>query len=351
MKTKFANLILCLTLVAVAICTCVIVAAPAAAQSTPTYSVVRTMVLGGDGGWDYVYADSAARRLYIARATRFMVADLDSGKLVGEIPDTPGAHGVAIVSELGIGFTTNGRENTSSVFDLKTLKVSEKIKTGEGPDAIVYDSASGHVFIMDGHGKAATVIDPKTRKVAATIPLSGKPEAPVADGKGRVYVNIEDKSLIAVIDSSTNKVIAEWPMAGCEEPSGLDMDRHEGHIFAACGNKQMAIVDAKTGKLIATLPTGDGSDGLAFDPGGKLAVTSNGEGNMSFVGERDGKYALIENVPTKKGARTITFDASTGQMLTVTADLGPAPKPSPENPRGRPQPLPNSFVVIAVGKK
>jgi YVTN family beta-propeller protein len=351
MKTKFATLILCLTLVAVAICTCVIVAAPAAAQSAPTYSVVRTMVLGGDGGWDYVYADSAARRLYIARATRFMVADLDSGKLVGEIPDTPGAHGVAIVSDLGIGFTTNGRENTSSVFDLKTLKVSEKIKTGEGPDAIVYDAASGHVFIMDGHGKAATVIDPKTRKVVATIPLSGKPEAPVADGKGRVYVNIEDKSLIAVIDSSANKVIAEWPMAGCDEPSGLDMDRQEGHIFAACGNKQMAIVDAKTGKLIATVPTGDGSDGLAFDPGAKLAVTSNGEGNMSFVGERDGKYALVENVPTKKGARTITFDASTGQMLTVTADLGPAPKPSPENPRGRPQPLPNSFVVIAVGKK
>jgi YVTN family beta-propeller protein len=351
MKTKFANLILCLTPVAVAICICVIVAAPAAAQSTPTYSVVRSMVIGGDGGWDYVYADSAARRLYVARATRFMVVDLDSGKVVGEIPDTPGAHGVALVPDQGIGFTTNGRENTSSVFDLKTLKVSEKIKTGEGPDAIVYDSASGHVFIMDGHGKAASVIDPKTRKVVATIPLSGKPEAPVADGKGRVYVNIEDKSLIAVIDSSTNEVIAEWPMAGCEEPSGLDMDRQEGHIFAACGNKQMAIVDAKTGKLIATVPTGDGSDGLAFDPGAKLAVTSNGEGNMSFVGERGGKYALVENVPTKKGARTITFDASTGQMLTVTADLGPAPKPSPENPRGRPQPLPNSFVVIAVGKK
>jgi len=160
MKTKFADLILCLTVVAVAISTCVLVAAPLAAQSAPTYSVVRTIVLGGDGGWDYVYADSGARRLYIARATRFMVADLDSGKLVGEIPDTPGAHGVAIVSDLGIGFTTNGRENTSSVFDLKTLKVSEKIKTGEGPDAIVHDPASGQVFIIDGHGKAASVIDP-----------------------------------------------------------------------------------------------------------------------------------------------------------------------------------------------
>jgi YVTN family beta-propeller protein len=353
MKTKFANLILCLTLVAVAIGTCVIVAAPAAAQSTPTptYTVVRTMLLGGDGGWDYVYADSGTRRLYIARATRFMVADLDSGKLVGEIPDTPGAHGVALVPDLGIGFTTNGRENTSSVFDLKTLKVSEKIKTGEGPDAIVYDSASGNIFTMNGHGKSASVIDPKSRKVIATIPLSGKPETPVPDGKGRMYINIEDKNSLAVVDTKTNKVIAEWPMAGCEEPSGLDMDRDGGDLFAACGNKLMAIVDSKTGKLIATIPTGDGSDGLAYDPKAKLAVASNGEGNMSFVGKRDGKYVLIENVPTKKGARTITFDAATGQMLSVSADMGPAPKPSPDNPRGRPSPLPNSFVVIAVGKK
>ena len=351
MKTKFANLIPYLTLFAGVISTCVFLAAPAAAQSAPTYGIVRTMLLGGDGGWDYVYADSRTRRLYIARATRFMVADLDSGKLVGEIPDTPGAHGVALVPDLGIGFTTNGRENTSSVFDLKTLKVSEKIKTGEGPDSIVYDPASGHVYIMNGHGKGVSVIDPKSRKVVAAIALSGKPEAPVADGKGRVYVNIEDKNSIAVIDSNTNKVVAEWPMAGCEEPSGLDMDRDGGDLFAACGNKLMAIVDSKTGKLIATIPTGDGSDGLAFAPKEKVAVTSNGEGNMSFVGKRDGKYALIENVPTKKGARTIGFDAATGLFLTVSADLGPAPKPSPENPRGRPAPLPNSFVVIAVGRK
>lgn len=349
MKTRFANLILCST-VAVFVSTCVF-AAPAVAQAAPGYTVVRTMLLGGDGGWDYVYADSGARRLYIARATRFMVADLDSGKLVAEIPDTPGAHGVALVPDLGIGFTSNGRENTSSVFDLKTLKVSEKIKTGEGPDAIVYDPASGNVFTMNGHGKSASVIDPKSRKVVATIPLSGKPETPVPDGKGRMYINIEDKGTIAVVDSKANKVVAEWPMAGCDEPTGLDMDLDTGDLFAACGNKLMAIVDSKTGKLIATIPTGDGSDGLAFDPKAKLAVTSNGEGNMSFVGKRDGKYVLIENVPTKKGARTITFDTSTGRMLTVSADMGPAPKPSAENPRGRPSPLPNSFVVIAVGKK
>lgn len=351
MKTIFANSILCLTLFVVALSACMIVATPAAAQSAPGYSVVRTMLIGGDGGWDYVFVDSVAHRAYIARATRFQVVDLESGKLAGEIPDTPGAHGVALVPDLGIGFTSNGRENTSSVFDPKTLKVSEKIKTGEGPDAIVYDPASGNVYTMNGHGKSASVIDPKTRKVVATITLSGKPETPVSDGKGRMYINIEDKNSIAVVDTKTNKVIEEWPMAGCDEPSGLDMDLTDSVLFAACGNKLMGIVDAKTGKLITTIPTGDGSDGLAFDPKAKVAVTSNGEGNMSFVGKRDGKYVLLGNVPTKKGARTIGFDASTGQFLTVTADLGPAEKPSPTNPRGRPMPLPNTFSVIAVGKK
>lgn len=350
MKTKFANPILCLTLLLAALSACLLVAGPAAAESAPGYGVVRTMLLGGDGGWDYIFVDSGARRAYIARATRFMVVDLESGKLAGEIPDTPGAHGVALVPALGIGFTSNGREDTSSVFDLKTLKVSEKIKTAEGPDAIVYDPASGNVFTMNGRGKSASVIDPKTRKVVATIPLSGKPETPVPD-KGRMYINIEDKNSIAVVDSKANKVVTEWPLAGCDEPSGLDMDHDDGTLFVACGNKVMVIVDSKTGKLIATIPTGDGSDGLAYDFKAKIAVTSNGEGNMSFVGKRDGKYVLLENIPTKKGARTIGFDAATGQFLTVSADFGPAPKPSPENPHGRPAPLPNSFEVIAVGKK
>jgi YVTN family beta-propeller protein len=309
------------------------------------------MVIGGDGGWDYVYVDAGARRAYIARSTRFQVVDLESGKLAGEIPDTPGAHGVALVPSLGIGFTSNGRENTSSVFDPKTLKVSEKIKTGDGPDAIVYDPASEHIFTMNGRGKSASIIDPKTRKVIATIPLSGKPETPVPDGKGRMYINIEDKNSLAVVDTKANKVVAEWPMAGCDEPTGLDMDRDEGVLFASCGNKVMAIVDAKAGKLITTVPIGDGSDGLAFDPKAKIAAASNGEGNMTLVAKRDGKYTVLENVPTKKGARTIGFDSSNGQLLTVSADLGPAPKPSPENPRGRPMPLPNSFVLIAVGKK
>jgi len=346
MKRQIATSFFCLT-VLIAICS--FLTAPAVGQAT--YSVVRTILLGGDGGWDYLYADSEAHRVYIARSTRFMVVDFESGKLVGEIPDTPGAHGVALVPDLGIGFTSNGRENTSSVFDLKTLKVSEKVKTAEGPDGIVYDPASGHVFTMNGRGKSASVIDPKTRTVVATIPLSGKPEAAVADGKGRLYINIEDKNSLAVVDSKANKVSAEWTLPGCDQPSGLDMDKDQGHLFAACGNKLMAIVDAKTGKMIAAIPTGEGSDGLAYDPKAKVAVTSNGEGNMSFVAKRDGKYALVENVPTKKGARTIAFDAATGQFLTVTADLGPAPKPSTENPRGRPMPLPNSFVLIAVGKK
>ena len=262
-ENKIANSILCLTLFVVALSYFYLARTPAvAAETAPGYGIVRTMVLGGDGGWDYIYVDATSRRAYIARATRFMVVDLESGKLAGEIPETPGAHGVALIPALGIGFTSNGREDTSSVFDLKTLKVSEKIKTAEGPDAIVYDSASGNVYTMNGRGKSASVIDPKTRKVVATIPLSGKPETPMPDGKGRMYINIEDKNTIAVVDTKANKVVAEWPLAGCDEPSGLDMDLSEGTLFAACGNKVMAIVDSKTGKLIATIPTGDGSDGL-----------------------------------------------------------------------------------------
>jgi YVTN family beta-propeller protein len=329
---------------------CVVPVAPLAAQSA-TYSVLRTVPLGGDGGWDYLYADPEMHRLYISRSTHFTVVDLQSGKVAGEIPDTPGAHGVALVPSLGIGFTSNGREATSSVFDLKTLKVSEKIKTGEGPDSILYDPFSGHVVTMNGRARSVSVIDPKTRKMVATIPLSGRPEAPVADEKGRIYVNLEDKNLIAVIDSSANRIIAEWPLPGCEGPSGLDMDREIGHLFTACDNKVMAIVDAKTGKVIGTVPTGSGTDGLSYDPRNKVAVASNGEGTMSFVGRRDGKYALLQTVATRKGARTLTFDPSTGEFLTVTADFGPAPKPTAENPRGRPPILPNSFVMIAVGKK
>jgi YVTN family beta-propeller protein len=348
MKIKFANSILCLAIVVAMSCT--LVSSTFAAESAD-YGVARTITIGGDGGWDYIFVDAGAHRAYIARATHFQVVDLESGKVAGEIPDTPGAHGVALVPELGIGFTSNGRENTSSVFDPETLKVSEKIKTGEGPDAIVYDPASKNIFTMNGHGKSASVIDPKTRKVVATIALSGKPETPVPDGKGRMYINIEDKNSLAVVDTKANKVVAEWPMAGCDEPTGLDMDRDEGVLFASCGSKVMAIVDAKTGKLITTVPIGDGSDGLAFDPKAKIAAASNGEGNMTLVGKRDGKYAVLQTVQTKKGARTIGFDSSNGQFLTVSADLGPAPKPSPENPRGRPMPLPNSFVVIAVGKK
>ncbi len=348
MKIKFTNSILCLAMW-IAAYACIFAIQPAMAQSD--YKVVKTMTLGGDGGWDYVYVDSSAHRAYVARATRFQVVDLEAGKVVGEIPDTKGAHGVAIVPELGIGFTSNGRENTSSVFDPKTLQVSEKVKTGDGPDAIIYEPFSKMVYTMNGHGKSASVIDPKTRKVVATVPLSGKPETPVSDGKGRIYINIEDKNSLAVVDVKTNKVVAEWPMAGCDEPTGLDMDRDDSVLFASCGSKVMAIVDAKTGKLIATIPIGDESDGLAYDPKTKIAVSSNGEGNMTFVGKQDGKYGVLATVPTKKGARTIGFDPSTGQFLTVTADLGPAPKPSPDNPRGRPTPLPNSFVMIAVGKK
>ncbi len=329
----------------------VLLTASVQAQDGP-YKLGASMKLGGDGGWDYLNVDEGAHRLYIARGTGYMVVDLDTGKQVGEVTDINGAHGVAVVPGMNLGFGTSGRDNMAVAFDTKTLKVLGKVKTGEGPDAIIYDPASGHVMSMDHRGGTVTVIDPRTRTAVATIQIGGALEYAVADGKGHVYVNVEDKSELVDIDSKTNKILARWKLGTCKEPSGLAADWSKGHLFAGCGNKVMAVVEAKSGKLLANLPIGDGVDGTAFDEAGKVAVSANGQdGTMTFVGERKGKYEVIQTLVTKKGARTITYDPGTKQLLTVSADFGPAPAKTTENPRPRPSILPDTFVVITAGKK
>ncbi len=322
----------------------------AQAQDGP-YKLNASTKLGGDGGWDYLTVDSEARRLYIARGTRFMVVDLASGKLAGEVGDINGAHGVAIVPGMNVGFGTSGRDNMAVAFDTKTLKVLGKVKTGEGPDAVIYDPASGHVMTMDHRGGTVTVIDPKTRTVVATIQIGGALEFAVADGKGHVYVNVEDKSELAAIDSKTNTVLSRWKLGTCEEPSGLAADWEKGHLFAGCGNKVMAVVEAKSGKLLANLPIGDGVDGVAFDSAGHAAVSANGEGSMTFIAERKGKYEVIQTLASKKGARTIAYDPGSKQVLSVSADFGPAPAATKENTRPRPSILADSFVLVSAGKK
>ena len=314
------------------------------------YHVVTTYKIGGDGGWDYLTADSDARRLYISRATHVMVLDADSGKSVGDIPDTPGVHGIALAPELGRGFTSNGREGTVSIFDIKTLAVSNKVKVGENPDAILYDPATKRVFTFNGRSQDSSAIDAASGKVLATIKLDGKPEFAASDAKGEVFVNIEDKSELVAIDADKMEVKAKWPLAPCEEPSGLSIDRKNRRLFVGCGNKMMAVVDADSGKVLATPPIGDGVDATTFDPETGLAFASCGEGVLTVVKEDSpGKFSA-ENVPTQQGARTLALDSKTHNVFVVTAKFGPPPAATTDNPHPRRSIMPDSFVVLVVGK-
>jgi DNA-binding beta-propeller fold protein YncE len=328
-----------------------LVAAAALAASGPGYKVVNTYKVGGDGGWDYLTADAAARRLYISRGTHVIVVDLDSGKTVGDIADTPGVHGIALAPELGRGFTSNGREGTVSIFDLKTLATSSKVKVGDNPDAILYDPATKRVFTFNGRSQDSTAIDATNGTVLGTIKLDGKPEFAASDGKGGVFVNIEDKSELTAIDAAKLVVKATWPLAPCKEPSGLSIDRKNRRLFAGCDNKMMAVVNADTGKVLATPAIGDGVDATAFDDETGLAFASCGEGVLTVVREESpDKFSVAENVPTQPRARTLAVDSKTHNVYVVTAKFGPAPAATADNPRPRPPMLPDSFVVLVVGK-
>ena len=325
-------------------------AAMAVAAAASGYHVVKTYKVGGDGGWDYLTADASARRVYISRGTHVMVIDADSGKSVGDIADTQGVHGIALAPELGRGFTSNGREGTVSIFDIKTLATSSKVKVGDNPDAILYDPATKRVFTFNGRSQDSTAIDGATGKVLGTIKLDGKPEFAASDAKGMIYVNIEDKSELTAIDPNKLEVKAKWPLAPCEGPSGLSIDRKHHRLFVGCDNKMMAIVDADSGKVLATPAIGDGVDATTFDDETGLAFASCGQDAvLTVVKEEAGKW-VAENVPTKKGARTLALDSKTHNIFTVTADFGPRPAATTDNLRPRPPMLPDSFVVLVVGK-
>ena len=318
----------------------------------PGLHVLKTFKLGGEGGWDYLEVDPDAHHLFISRATHVMVVDTESGKQVGDIPDTPGVHGIALAPELGRGFTSNGREGTVTIFDLKTLKVIDKVKgVGENPDAILYDPASQSVFTFNGRSHNSTAIEASSGKVLGQIPLDGKPEFAVSTGKGEIFVNLEDKSELTAIDPHTLKVKATWPLAPCESPSGLAMDVKNRRLFAGCDNKLMAVVNADSGKVITTVPIGDGVDAGRFDPENGFAYASCGEGVLTVVHEDSPeKFSVVGNVTTQRGARTMALDKKTHNLYTVTAEFGPRPAPTASEPRPRPPILPDSFVVLVVGK-
>jgi DNA-binding beta-propeller fold protein YncE len=316
------------------------------------YHVVRRYALGGEGGWDYLLLDPATRRLYVSRGTRVVVIDADSGAVRGEIPNTPGVHGVALAPDLGRGATSNGRDQSVTIFDLRSLKALGRVRTtGGNPDAIVYEPATHRVFTFNGAGQNATAIDVMAGAVAGTVALGGKPEFAVALGDGRIYVNIEDTAELVVLDARRLAVEARWPLAPCQEPTGLALDAAHARLFAACSNRLMVVIDPGNGRVVATLPIGDGVDGTAFDAGTGLAFSSNGEGTLTVIREvTPDSFAVVETVPTQRGARTLALDPRTHALFLPTAEFGPAPAPTPEQPRPRPALVPGTFVILVVGR-
>jgi len=320
--------------------------AGAPAPGPSGYHIAKTIPIGGEGGWDYATTDSDGRRIYISHGTHVVVLDADTQAKVGDIPDTQGVHGIAIATESGHGFVSNGRTNNVTMFDLKTLKTLGLVPTGTNPDAIIYDPATKRVFAMNGRSGDITAINSADGKVAGTIPVGGKLEFAAADGKGTIYVNVEDKSELVHIDADKLTVLHRWKLAGCEEPSGLAMDTKSRRLFVACGNKLMDIVDGDSGKIIASLPSGDGSDASGFDPGTGLAFTSNGEGTLTVVHEDSpDKFTVVENVATKRSARTMTVDLKTHNIFLPAADFD---APAAGERRGKMKP--DSFVLLMLSK-
>jgi YVTN family beta-propeller protein len=317
------------------------------------YKVVNRISFPGETGWDYLFADSTSRQLYVSHGDEVEVIDLDSQKAVGKIPGMSRIHGIAIADDLHRGFISDGGSNVVVVFDTKSRAELQRVKAGTNPDGIVYDSYSKRVFAFNGRSGDATVIDAVTGSLAATIPLGGKPEFPVSDGSGGLYANIEDKSEIVKIDPKTMQVEKRWPLAPCEEPSGLAIDVKTRRLFSVCSNKLMAIVDADSGKVVSTVPIGDGPDAVAFDSGKKLVFSSNGQdGNITVVREDSAdKYSVVGTITTEKSARTLALDSKLHNLYLSSAQFGPAPAATTDNPHPRPKIVAGSFHVLIVSER
>ena len=316
------------------------------------YHLVRKMPVGGEGGWDYLTVDPVARRIYLSRGTHVMIVDEDKGTAIGDIPDTKGVHGVALAPELGKGFTSNGGEATVTIFDLKTLQPISKVKTtGENPDSILYDPSTRRVFTFNGRSANATAIDATTGTVAGTAALPGKPETPVLDGRGSIFVNIEDKNSLVEMDAKALTVKHTYPLPGCEGPSGIAMDTAHRRVFSGCSDSnKLAITNADTGKVIATPRIGEDVDANAFDPATNLVFASCREGVLSIIREDSpDKFTELPDVKTEFGARTMALDLKTHHVFVVTADLTPAAAPTADNPHPRPQPVPGTFRILEYG--
>ncbi len=326
--------------------------AQAPAEAAGGYHVSRRAVLGGEGGWDYLTPDPAAHRLYLSRGTHVMVVNTDSLTVAGDIPNTEGVHGVALVPDLNRGYTSNGRAGTVTEFDTRTLATLKVISgVGRNPDAIIFEPVSRRILTMNGGTGNVSAIDVATDSVVGSVAVGGKPEFAVADGRGHVFVNNEDSSTVVEFDARTLTVLHTWSMKPCDGPSGLAMDLRTRRLFAVCGNQKMMVVDANNGRVVADLPIGQGADGVKFDPNTRNAYSSNGDGTMTVVHEDSpSRFTVVGNVPTQRGARTLALDETNGRVYTVTAEYGPAPAPTPERPRPRPAMVPGTFTLLVVEK-
>ncbi len=303
-------------------------AAPAICSAANPYHLVKEIPVGGDGGWDYASVDSAAHRLYVSHGTKVVVIDLEKEVVVGEITNTPGVHGLAPAPELGRGFVSCGREDKAAIVDLKTLATLSKVDTGKNPDGMLYEPGQQEVYMFNGRGQSATVIDAKAGKVIATIPLGGKPEFAAADSKaGRVYNNLEDKNEVVAIDTKTHEVVNRWPIAPGEEPSGMAIDLAHHRLFLGCGgSKTMVMLDSTTGKVVASVPIGDGVDANAFDPETQLAFASCSDGTVTIAHEdAPDKLTVVQTLKTQHGSRTMTIDPTTHKIYLAAAKYEAAP--------------------------
>ncbi len=313
------------------------------------YHVANKLTLGGDAGWDYVAIDPEARRVYVTHYTKIEVLDADTGKSVGQITDTPGVHGIALVK--GKGFTSNGKADTVSVIDLKTNAHVAEIKAGKKPDAITYDAGTDRVFVSNGDSDDVTVIDATAAKVVGTIPVGGAPEYSAGDGKGTVWVNLEDKNAFATIDVKSLKLTRTTPIAGCEEPASMTFDSANRRLFIGCKNNLLAVVDPDSGRVVNTLPIGEHVDATVFDAANRLIFAPTGDGFLTIIRQDSADaYTIVDNVKTMRGAKTMAFDPKTGKIFSATVENVPATATAPPKPIGRVAYDPGPFVVITIEK-
>jgi YVTN family beta-propeller protein len=329
-------------------------APPASSTSTTAktgYHIANKYTIGGDPGWDYIVLDTDARRLYVTHYQRIEVLDADTGKQLGQITDTPGVHGIALVKTTGKGFVSNGKADTVSVIDLATLKHVAEIKAGKKPDAITYDPGTDRVFVSNGDSDDVTVIDATAAKVVGTIPVGGAPEYSAFDGKGTAWVNLEDKNSFVTIDVKALKVTKTTPIEGCEEPASMAFDATNRRLFIGCKNNTLAIVDADSGKQVAKLPIGEHVDATVYDAANHLIYAPTGDGFLTVVHQDSAdKYTIVENAKTMRGAKTMAFDPKTGHIYSATVENVPDTATAPPAPIGRVAYTPGPFVVIDIAK-